>query len=203
MTKINAYFKLMRFDKPIGVFLLLWRVPPEIYFPLWSIFIELSSIFWLFCHHLTTDNGTKLSADQRPYKTLQRADALLSAHLCAKSCRSQQSLGKCVPGSRARQTSALLQKLQKLNKPQYLLSTQSNLSSTSWSGHWPARPFPDVCLFARRAPHCPPPAAAQLSRNPRRSQLTMGKRGWRGATTGSSLTSHSPHHHTQTRPPAP
>ena len=31
MTKINAYFKLMRFDKPIGIFLLLW---PTLW-PLW------------------------------------------------------------------------------------------------------------------------------------------------------------------------
>ena len=33
MTKINAYFKLMRFDKPIGVFLLLW---PTLW-PLWLV----------------------------------------------------------------------------------------------------------------------------------------------------------------------
>ena len=33
MTKINAYFKLMRFDKPIGIFLLLW---PTLW-PLWLV----------------------------------------------------------------------------------------------------------------------------------------------------------------------
>ena len=33
MTKISAYFKLMRFDKPIGIFLLLW---PTLW-PLWLI----------------------------------------------------------------------------------------------------------------------------------------------------------------------
>ena len=33
MTKISAYSKLMRFDKPIGIFLLLW---PTLW-PLWLI----------------------------------------------------------------------------------------------------------------------------------------------------------------------
>ena len=118
-----------------------------------------------------------------------------NVHLCAKSCHSQRSPGKCVPGSKARRTST--------SHPPLPVSAAQKTCSIQTLHHSVVQDFPrwlvplTVPAHSLTA-HLPPPNSPQCKGAPADDGLEQGS----PTTTGSRFlpARHIHHQHTQTLP---